>query len=226
MASNSANIKSLLNKALQSEKKRFSEYLIKEFQTTFVTDYVAAFSRVYDQTLIAGGSLPEDPTSPENIKSEVLSVVRNRINEAVNKLSYTGGDIHIKGLAPEDLGFMGGGTIPKSFKAPPKNFLFAFYIVGMISDVVFISKSTFKSISGKDANLGRFGDGYLMDGAKYRKMLSGRKGPGASKNKLPSYEEVLHPFSGKGPINFFGILKDHIDLGKYVKAAVRKMRTK
>ncbi len=227
MASNIANIKSLLNKALQFEKKRFSEYLIKEFQTTFVTDYVAAFSRVYDQTLMSGGSLPEDPTSPENIKSEVLSTVRSRIEEAVGRLTYTGGDIHIQGLSPADLGFLGSGnTISAAFKDPPKQFLFAFYIVGMISDVVFISKSTYKKISGRDAHLGRFGQGYLMDGAKYRKMLSGRKAMGANKNSLPAYEEVLHPFSGRGPINFFSILKNYIDLGKYVKAAARKMRTK
>lgn len=226
MASNSANIKDLLNKALKSEKKRFCEYLIHEFQTTFVTDYVSAFSRVYDQTLMSGGSLPEDPTSPENIKSEVLATVRSRIEQAVNKLSYSGGDIHIKGLSPTDLGFISGSTISKDIKDPPKQFLFAFYIVGMISDVVFISKATFKKISGKDAHLGRFGEGYLMDGAKYRKMLASRKGGGANKNTLPAYSEVLHPFSGRGPINFFGILKNHIDLGKYVKAAVTKMGSK
>ncbi len=227
MASNEVKIKSFLDKVLQSEKKRFVQYLIKEFQTTFVTDYVAAFSRVYDQVLISGGSMPDDPTSPENIKSEVMSTVRSRIESAVGRLTYTGGDIHIQGLSPADLGFLGGAnTIPASFRDPPKQFLFAFYIVGMISDVVFISKSTFKKMSGRDKNLGRFGEGYLMDGAKYRKLLTSRKSLGANKNTLPAYEEVLHPFSGKGPINFFGILKNHIDLGKYVKAAVGKMSKK
>ncbi len=227
MASNTGKITSFLNKALQAEKKRFANILIKEFQTSFVTDFVKAFSRVYDQLLISGGSMLDDPTSPEAIKTEVMSVVRSRMESAVERLIYDGEKIHLYGLSPADLGFLGGAnTIPASFRDPPKQFLFAFYIVGMISDVVFISKSTFKKISGRDKNLGRFGEGYLMDGARYRKLLASRKSMGANKNTLPAYNEVLHPFSGKGPINFFGILRNHIDLDKYIKAAIKKMAAK
>ena len=225
MASNNANISALLKKALEAEKKRFCTHLIQEFKTTFVVDFIQAFSSVYDQTLLGGKGMPEDPTSPENIKSEVMSVVRSRIEEAVGRLTYNGGDIHIYGLSPIDLGFLGGGnTIPASFKDPPKNLLFAFYVVGMISDVVFISRDTYKKISGRESQLGRFGEGYLMDGAKYRKLLNSQAKIRGPKNTLPAYESVLHPFSGNGPINFFGILKSHIDLDKYVKNAIKKMK--
>lgn len=221
-----SDIKSLINRILEAEKERFSEKLIQEFRTIFVADFVEAFSRVYDQLLLSGGGLPEDPTSPENIKGEVIQMVRQRTLEAVERLSYSNGSIHIQGLNIADLGFYGGATIPKDYKDPPKNLLFAFYIVGMVADVVFISKSTFKKITGREKPLGRFGEGYLMDGGRYRRVLERQAKLGAAKKNLPPYEEVLHPFSGKGPINFFGILRDQIKLSKYVNAAVRKMSTK
>lgn len=215
-----------INNLLKKEKERFVRALVKEFKTTFVEDFVSAFSRVFDQTLLSGKSMPEDPTSPENIKKEVLDVVRARTIEAVSKISYSDGTIHIKGLNSADLGYAGGSTIPKDFRDPPKNLLFAFYIIGMIADVVFISKDTFKKLTGRDKPTGRFGEGYLMDGAKYRNILKKQANLGAAKKNLPSYEEILHPFSGSGPINFFSILRDHIDLGKYVTAAVKKVSTK
>lgn len=226
MASNTPKIKTFINKILEAEKKRFAKALVKEFQTNFPNDFVSAFARVYDQTLISGGGMKDDPTSPEQIKSEVLATIRSRTEEAVGRLSADGGEIRIKGIAKGELGFMGGGGIPASFKNPPKQFLFAFYIIGMVGDLVFISQETFRKMGLKSGSLGRFGQGFLMSGDKYKKMLARQAHSGSEKKNLPSYEEVLHPFSGKGPINFFGILRKQIDLGKYVSAAVKKMGAK
>lgn len=222
MASQDNKIKMLLQKALKSEKDRFSEALVQEFKSTFPGDFVMAFSRVYDQLLMSGEDARDDPTSPANIRAEVISVVSSRVKEAVSRLSYEGGSIHLQGLSPMDLGFLGAGTetIDKSYRNPPKNLLFAFYIIGMISDVVFISKETYKKLGRGDKPLGRFGEGFLMDGTAYKKLFNKRA---RSKTPLPPYEEVVHPFSGKGPINFFGILRNHIDLNKYINNALKKI---
>ena len=192
-------IRTFSSKILEQAQKKVSTVLSEKLSPIVVEEIMKS----YDTMLVgAEGSIgSKDPTAPSNLRSIFQSYLEN---QASNALSVTKEGISFRLINARDIGFPSGP--PKDSSSKLK--LIFFYIEGMIGDLVFIDRETYKVFNPNNQNssLGRFGEGFLLSGNAYRKKqqtLLQRKSVNPNTKILPDFEAVKHPLSGAGPNDIF-----------------------
>lgn len=228
-----SDISKQLDKIININFTMFMDTFLHVLNTEFVDEYVSTFSQVYDSMLVAPferGMSAKDPTSPSKLKKEVLLYVRNELYSKVSAISsqkYRGGDINISAISNAVFGFPTGPSKGSTDKLK----LFYFYLVGTPEEFVFISAdmySAWRSARNKvrkklsppkrtGHKLGRFEEGFLIPMSEYKIVY-------AADNKLPTPEQVKHPFSGAPPIHIFEEVQKRINFNKYLYRAVELMK--
>lgn len=225
------NVGAAINKVLRIQEEMFKDSLIHVLEFEFVGDYIATFSTVYDQLLVApfeGNMSPNDKTAPSRLKPDVVSYVTQELKAKVKKLNSKSKTMSINAIENTVFGFPSG---------PPRNEtdslkLFYFYLVGTPAEFAFVSidfidqwkaarnlvefKSGPRRSSGGSA-LGRFGLGFMVPMDEYKAVYKSSSG-------LPSPSQARHPFSGAPPIRLFEEVNNRINFKSYVEKAVALMR--
>lgn len=225
------NIGAGLNKIFGAQLEMFKDSLIHVLQFYFVDDYVAQFSLMYDQLLVApyeGRMSQNDKTAPSKLKPYVLTYIKQEVSSKVSYLKSNQKVLSINAIANEVFGFPSG---PDRNETDPLK-LFYFYLVGTPQDFAFVDAEfidewraarnkieygTGPSSKNSSGILGRFGMGFMVPLDEYAAVFK-------VSNSIPPPGQAKHPFSGSPPIHIFEEVRRKINFNLYIEKAVTLMR--
>ena len=189
----------LRKKVLSKVERQLSKEVSEKLGPAVVNEIMAS----YDSLLVgAEGAIgSKDPKAPSNLRSTFKSYIEAQASQAVE---VTSKGIAFRLINLRDLGFPEG---PDKTSRDKLKLVF-FYIEGMIGDLAFVSKDVYAKFNPRrrDSSLGRFGEGFLIPGAAYRKqrasIIESQK-TNPSIQVPPAFETVKHPLSGAGANDIF-----------------------
>lgn len=180
----------LINKFYYEEVKNLliSPKAVQTFQ-----DVVLARFRKIQSGYFSGEAGQEDPTRPSAHGDEIRAEVLKQLELSTRTIDQTG-ILQLTLLSDEFLGISTEG--PASKKDPtPMRWIYYFLVGALDSDMYWVNQSSYEKVYKRSgANLGRFGDGFLLSpekGSSLEKLLKSKGVPKHPQSNQPGNPDLF-----------------------------------
>lgn len=206
----SANIqKEIITKIIDKKLKLIRKNIITIIRDEALPSLITAIMVGYDGLSDIARSGPDDPTNPTLWRQQFLEKLQQ---DLVNNFIVTQDTILARIGDKDFLGYNSSGTVDPD-DTEPLHWL-VFYIEGLIGDWAFVTPEDYRKITGGKYNpkWGRFSKGFMISKQNY--MDEGW-------NKIISFSQVRHPFSGFSPVDIFNEALNEFSIRPFIQKAIK-----
>ena len=155
--------------------------------------------------------LPEDPTNPSNWRQEFLTKLHEDVYETI---SVSQGTIRVHIGEKSYLGYDPSGNTNDPNDSSALQWM-VYYIEGLAGDWGFIGPDIYEQKWGQGSwqgNWGRFGKGFMISKEKFEEE---------GWDKITTFDQIRHPFSGYSPLDIFNEAVREFKLKPFIEKALK-----